>query len=678
MSAKQQLEVIFGVEFIEKEDIATVRGYESPNTFCLNEGGDIIAIFSTEVGFSNITIPRSLKKLQYLNLSDNGELKALKFECALPNLWHFDISDSRLEELKFPAGFDHLRWLDASRNQLKTFIPQGQFKQLTYLDLSGNLLNDFSTALLPKFPSLKGLYLKGNENFPTTKNAAVNKQGNALAFMERFARELEKGATENKEFKVLVVGNGGVGKTCLVERLVYDSFETKHLSTHGIALEQYSQENEGDFPFVLNIWDFGGQDIYHATHRLFMQSNAVYLALWDQETLEQPTSKITEDEKEREYENFSLQYWLHYIKHQGKNSPVVVVKTKSQENGDYHPKQQDIKDKYGVTEFLQIDSKVANWTDNGINRLLFVVKETIEKLKQDQALPQNWADLRQHLRVLQREGNQVLSIEEYIDIASDYDIESPLEVLTDWLVTSGVVFYREGYFGNTILLDQAWAIKAIYSIFKRTDNSPYYRIQEKQRGKFTGGDLLEFWKSENFSPAEQELLVNFMLSCELCFELKSEDKDRQVPFEEREFFAPQMMPNQQPDSVQMFMDFHKDKQLLYIRYTHSFLHYGIIQSFIVRAQSFADVSGIWKYGIVLKEGDKYAIVKEVDREIYVITTADNLDLLDKIRNTLEDLQKEKVEELVSLDGVEYVSMDKLSGWNKESIPTINKDNVLPT
>lgn len=674
MTAKEQLASIFGKSFEQQENITEVRRYYSNNTFCLDGNGDIVAIFSSENDYEHIHLPAHLSKLQYLNLSDNSQLKKLTFESAMPALEHLDVSDSAIERIKLLDGFRSLKWLDLSRNQLKEFIPQGSLPALCYLDLSGNQLKDFSTSLLGKFPHLEELYLNDNENFPSTKNVSINKPGSCLAFMKRYARELAKGSTINKEYKVLLVGNGGVGKTCLVERMVYDSFEQKHLSTHGIALEQYrDEENNLTFPFILNLWDFGGQDIYHATHRLFMQSNAIYLALWDENTLANEYSEVQEDGQARPYENYSLQYWLHYIRHQGGNSPIIVVKTKSAKNNRFHPQQQQIQEKYGVSDFHQIDSGLEDWTENGFDRLTFFIKESIKKLGQKQELPEHWASLRQHLRELQKNGQQVLSTEEYMDIAEDYGIEAPMEVLTDWLVNSGVVFYRKGYFGSTIILDQQWAIKAIYTIFKRTDGSPYYRIKNEQQGRFSGRDLKLFWAKEAFSEAEQQLLVEFMLGCELCFEQTKMDKEkRHVAFEERQFFAPQMMPDQEPTVVSMFFDMTDSNELLYVKYRHSFLHYGIIQSFIVRTQDLADVTGIWRYGIVLKEEHRYAIVKEIDKEIHVITTASNKLMLDKIRNTLEDLQQSKVEEWVSRDGVEYVSMDDLKGWKHAQIPSENK------
>ncbi len=670
MTPAQQLKQIFGADFQAQESIQKLRQFRAPNSYCLDKNGAITGIFASEIAVSEVSIPKSLKQLEYLNLSDNETLETIIFEGGFSKLWHLDLSDCRIKELKLPVGFESLRWLDLSRNQLQKFVPAGKYEKLKYLDLSGNQLNDFPTSLLSKFTSLEGLYLKENDNFPSTKITSINKQGNALEFLQRFARELEKGATINKEYKVLLVGNGGVGKTCLVERLVYDSFEQKHLSTHGIALEQYAKE---DFPYILNLWDFGGQDIYHATHRLFMQSNAIYLALWDQETLIKDKSIIEEGGEDREYENFSLQYWLHYIQHQGGKSPVIVVKTKSKTDNTFHPKQQEIQRKYGISEFIQIDSEIDDGTENGFDRLLFLIKESIIRLRQKQELPQNWADLRQHLRTLLKKGIKTISVDTFLEIASEYQVEEPMEVLTDWLVTSGVVFYRKRNFEEAIFLDQGWAIEAIYAIFNREQNH-YYWLKEKQKGNFSGKDLNKIWAIKNYSPSEKELLVNFMLGCELCFELKKEE-DKYLSFEKRQFFSPQMMPDTEPPSVNLFLNMIQDNQLLHARYSHTFLHDGIIQSFIVRTQSLADVKDIWRYGILLQEEGAYAIVRAVKKSIHVISTKVNLVLFEKVRNTLESIQGEQVEEFVSLNGIDFVSMKTLKASNQEFVPAENNTLV---
>jgi hypothetical protein len=678
MTNAQKLEQIFGVPFTEQPNLQALRQFHAPNAYCCDDEGKIIGLCAGENEWTDLTIPADFQYLQYLNLSDNSSLQRLRFDGGLPGLRYLDVSDCKLAEFKLPEGFYQLEWLDVSRNQLKYFVPLGKYPALKHLDASNNELVDFPANLLDKFPVLERIYLKKNP-LGDAKKTAVDKQGNCLAFMRRFRAALDKGATTNKEYKVLLVGNGGVGKTCLVERLVYNRFEEKYDSTEGISLEQYARE---DFPYVLNLWDFGGQDIYHATHRLFMQSNAIYLLLWDEKTRSNRVSAISEGGRTNEYDNYPLDYWLYYIEHQSGKSPVIVVKTKAGEDDAEHPQRAALRTKYkdafASLAFLHVDSKLPDWTDNGYNRLLFEIKEAIFRFKQAEELPKSWADLRQYLRESYRQGIKILSVEEYQDIASDYGIEDPMEVLTDWLVPSGVVFYRAGYFNDTILLDQAWAIDAVYTLFNRKEGH-YHRICDREKGKFSGRDLADIWTPKKYSQAEQELFVHFMLSCELCFEIEwPKEKHRHIPFAERQFIAPQLMPETPPASVEFFKDMNRQNGLYHVRYTHSFLHYGIIQSFIVRTQSLAQVKDIWRNGILLKEEGVYALVQAGKREIQVAAPEAGLPLLEKVRNLLEELQGDRAEEMVSLNGEDYVHLQELKNSEYELIPTVDNGKMLPT
>jgi internalin A len=42
-------------------------------------------------------------------------------------------------------------------------------------------------------------------------------------------------------------------------------------------------------PVPLNLWDFGGQDIYHGSHTLFLNGHAIFLILWTPESEHQST-----------------------------------------------------------------------------------------------------------------------------------------------------------------------------------------------------------------------------------------------------------------------------------------------------------------------------------------------------------------------------------------------------
>jgi len=98
------------------------------------------------------------------------------------------------------------------------------------------------------------------------------------------------------------------------------------------------------------------------------------------------------------------------------------------------------------------------------------------------------------------------------------------------------VFYREGLFGDQIILDQAWALDAVYAVFDRASHS--FKKIERNHGRFRRSELAE-WVWQRHGVPEQELFLSFMQQCGICFTIQKEDYKKQV---EAEYIAPDMLP----------------------------------------------------------------------------------------------------------------------------------------
>jgi internalin A len=85
------------------------------------------------------------------------------------------------------------------------------------------------------------------------------------------------------EAKLLLVGEGGVGKSSLLRSLRGEIFDPNLDTTHGIEVNVFLLDHpeEADTTIRLNTWDFGGQQIYHATHQFFLTKRSLYLVLWN-------------------------------------------------------------------------------------------------------------------------------------------------------------------------------------------------------------------------------------------------------------------------------------------------------------------------------------------------------------------------------------------------------------
>jgi len=62
-----------------------------------------------------------------------------------------------------------------------------------------------------------------------------------------------------RTFKILLIGNGGVGKTCYIQRFKTGNFQKKYIPTTGAEVYTLRLETTAG-PVELNVWDTAGQE----------------------------------------------------------------------------------------------------------------------------------------------------------------------------------------------------------------------------------------------------------------------------------------------------------------------------------------------------------------------------------------------------------------------------------
>jgi internalin A len=172
------------------------------------------------------------------------------------------------------------------------------------------------------------------------------------------------------EFKLILVGRGGVGKTSLVHRLVTGKYQV-FPPTDGIAITMWPVKVAGTM-MRAHVWDFGGQEVMHGTHRFFM------------------TERGRENRAQHDAE-----YWLSLIRSfAGPEVPVLVLLHKKTEL----PCQVDrkiIREKYGEQiEFLETDSTLPD-TMEDLYRQLEHMGARLPGL--DNKWPKTWHRVKQEL-----------------------------------------------------------------------------------------------------------------------------------------------------------------------------------------------------------------------------------------------------------------------------------------
>ena len=116
-----------------------------------------------------------------------------------------------------------------------------------------------------------------------------------------------------KDIKCVAVGDGEVGKTCLLMRYATNQYSCEYIPT---VFENYSSNTMVDNqPVILNLCDTAGQEEYDRL-RPFSYSNADVFLLCASPTC--PAS----------FQNALIQ-WVPEMKHHSPNATIILVGTKS-------------------------------------------------------------------------------------------------------------------------------------------------------------------------------------------------------------------------------------------------------------------------------------------------------------------------------------------------------------
>jgi internalin A len=635
---------------------------------------------------SDLSPLQGLTALTELNL-DSNQISDLSPLQGLTALTWLDLFNNQITDLSPLQGLTALTWLNLSENQIIDLSPLQGLTALTGLILWNNQIIDLSplqglTALtrlilwnnqiqeitldfLNRFPQLETLYLHDNpiKNIPEE----IFTSGNISA-MRHYFEDLEKQQIQTYQAKVILIGNGRVGKTCLLKRWLDNTFDEKEPSTHAIQLRHYPLKKlakEKQFKAIqLHIWDFGGQDIYHATHRLFMQTKAIFVLVWDAQTEKEPEQK----EGDHPYRNYPLNYWLDYAKNLGDNSPILIVQTKKQRDGEQIPKNlADLRQNYNIIAAIAVESSQDK--HNGFTFFEQHLMEQVEKLLEKTCVifPKSWWDVQTQLQKWQT-SKKTLSLTEFNKLCQKFGLDNEhAHTLLKYLHDTSWVFYQENLFQNQIILDQKWAIDAVYTLFDRNGIFP----ELAKSGEFSIAQLKHVW--QQFDEAEQELFLDFMESCEICFEVDCKHKKT---FSERCFIAPALLPEEKPKPSNLWLN----AQKWFVRYQYRFLHYGNLQSFIVRTHQWAERASLWKNGCELDDDQGNSALIEglfnAEKPYLQIMVAGNnpQNLLDKVRNEFDEIQQDdQVEEWWSLNGEDFVRRIDVENAPKQNrqIQTIN-------
>jgi internalin A len=536
-----------------------------------------------------------LTNLQKLYLQENHLNQLPLGFCQLSNLRELYLDENQLSRFPSEIGqLTNLQLLSLTKNQLSQLPPElWQLTSLQKLWLDDNQLDDIppeigqltnlqefylSNTKLKRLPTeiglLNSLQTLNVADIPTLQTPPPEIVARGTTDILSFLRELQESRIIRYESKLLLVGEGGTGKSSLLRALRNKSFDSNLSSTHGIEVDRL-QLSDPHHVIILNTWDFGGQQIYHATHQFFFTKRSLYIVVWN--------ARLG-------VEQGRLDYWLETIKAHAPDAPVLLVATHVDE------RMPDLNYQLYKDVYPQIVGHlgVSNKHGQGIAELKTVLADQALRLPlMGQPWPEKWLSVE---KVLSTRPEHHIDADTYVRCCSTCEVETDIAKgsLGNYLHDLGkILYFRDDYvLSNLIVLKPNWVTKAISRVLDDEAIS-------KEQGILLHSDLPRIWAvDEEGQPYESYLYPIFLRLMER-FYLSYQIEADAPGDHSTSSLIPQLLPYQPPISLPTWPKSPPAGQTqVEMVYRFDFLPPGIMSWFIVRTHRFSQ-NLHWREGVLL-------------------------------------------------------------------------------
>ena len=626
----------------------------------------------------------NLKNLKYLNLNQN-RIKRIKNIGHLEALVSLEVMINQIKEVEGLDLLSNLKHLRLDFNFIESIKGIENIKSLEVLSLNSNKIKDWdSLQKIVEMPNLKTLLthnIISDYSIIPYEHFSYDDNINSLDSLKGYFDAIKQGAKYLNEVMLILTGNSTAGKTSLRWLLTENNLPPidYDYSTHGVETTAWipnelvlklidnNSINLKDIRFY--ICDFGGQEYFHATHRLFFSQNAIYILLWEVKTNNQSTNQIklkiktTNSVKETslQVEMFPYNYWLKNIRLYAPNydtAPILMVQNKIDQQGNSVVKYigDSERDLYGIVETFSLSLLKANETKpNGreykeyerfLTRLLELVQD------KELARQTYWDEIKH--TISNRKSENIWSAKEFHEVLKSFDRDiSNLGALSYKISLNdiGFVFYYndDEYLKDYVFINPDWVINSIYNILNRD-------VLE------SNGEFDKLHISNQIGTKDTEVFINLMKKFQLIFENE----------EDQVYIAPQYLPKlcTEAKALRGYMAALPDNgnASSVSIYFPDFMPQSIIQRLIAAFGNKAEGKIYWKYGGLFLLDNKHVLIESKYLERKLIIKAKDHD------NYLKWKVFQEISKIIDGDEDIWVSLDNEK--NFASLKDISQQIIL--
>lgn len=517
---------------------------------------------------------------------------------------------STLENVLFPIS---LRNLYLSGTAVK-LIPESivQLSNLRRLNLSNMELDEISEGLL-----------KLNLEFVTDNRYGINLNGTSVknvdmsifsqprAVIEAWLKSRNGGDDtigSLNEIKAVFLGDGGAGKSLTIQRLLSNGKippDFDGSSTPGISITS-RYYYIGRRSILVHFWDFGGQEILHSMHRMFLTKRTFYVVLIN-------SRDNTQDERAR--------YWLQNIKSFANNSPVLLALNQIDQNPSASVNEASLRELYpqlstivklSAKDYSEIEFK-SDFEEaliNGMAQMPYI---------NEPFLP-SWSRLKERLQNMEK---YYIDADDFEKMSKECGVDMSADVrcnLLDWFSDLGISFcYRDNSaLSNYMVLRPDWITNAIYIIlFNGMDKVKNGLIKHEdihqmlKRSDNVEAPAKSVLKGISYSSVETEYVLGVIRKFRLSYRI---DDDTE--------FIPSLCDRNEKSTASEFvygngvLEFHMDYQ---------YLPNNVLHRLMVEMRNHLDTNNVWLTGAIFTFDamEVSALVKTEDNILKIFVKSRN-------------------------------------------------------
>lgn len=312
----------------------------------LNNQENLEQLYLINCDISQIKSLSKLKKLDTLYLSKNS-ITSINHIVFLKQLQDLILSENNIKSIRGIDKLKQLQRLDLDNNELQASAIVRSRNFFNYL----NSRPENFKLRIHNNPFLEEI--KGVKAIDYLAEASANHIGFLTSDYENIIKNKNKKVKIKLPHKLVLLGNSNAGKTSLVEFLIGGDLQDGKGkgSTEILEIKPWKPLKKTEF----FIYDFGGQDFYHATYQMFLSKEASYILLWSKDSNKNYINKERTSERVEDYHCFDVNYWLGNIQYINQ----VINKQKEDEIDDNLPEE-------WFKHLLLVENKIDLDVDNPI------------------------------------------------------------------------------------------------------------------------------------------------------------------------------------------------------------------------------------------------------------------------------------------------------------------------